>query len=283
MKQGDQWLDHYDLSSLRAFGSTGEPWNPEPWYWLFEKVGKKQVPILNYSGGTETSGGILTNTMIQPLVPCGFSGPVPGMDIDVWDENGTSVKNEVGELVIRQPWVGMTVGFWKDEERFLQTYWNRWPKVWVHGDWVKVDEQGFWYITGRSDDTIKVAGKRLGPAEMESVLVDYPEVVEACTIGIPDSDKGEVPICFVVLKRQGNHLPEDKLSEVLIDFVGKRMGKALKPKHIYVVTDLPKTRNGKILRRVVKAAYLGKDTGDISSLENPQAVQAIQQLARYSN
>ncbi|SFJ89687.1 AMP-binding protein [Thermoflavimicrobium dichotomicum] len=278
MKHGEAWLSSYELDSLRAFGSTGEPWNPEPWYWLFEKVGKKKVPILNYSGGTEISGGILGNNLLQPVVPCGFSGPIPGMDADVLDEEGNPVRGEVGELVLRQPWVGMTQGFWKDETRYLQTYWDRWPNLWVHGDWVKVDEAGFWYITGRSDDTIKIAGKRLGPAEMESVLVDHPDVIEACTIGVPDSEKGEVPVCFVVIKETGKE--KEPLSTELVRFVSERMGKALKPKQVFIVGDLPKTRNGKILRRVVKAAFLGKAPGDISSLENPQSVDMIKNLAK---
>lgn len=276
MKHGESWIDAYDLSSLRVFGSTGEPWNPDPWHWLFEKVGKKQVPIFNYSGGTEISGGILGNLLVKPQVPCGFNMPIPGMDIEVLDELGQPVRGEVGELVIRQPWVGMTQGFWNDDQRYLETYWSRWKKTWVHGDWVQIDEQGVYYITGRSDDTIKIAGKRLGPAEMESVLVAHPRVVEACTIGIPDVDKGEAAVCFVVLDQ--SEMKDDLLQEIR-DFVGERMGKALKPKIIHVISELPKTRNGKILRRVVKAAYIGKNLGDLSSLENPHAVQQIQQIS----
>jgi acetyl-CoA synthetase len=277
MRYGESWLCPDRLGSLRAFASTGEPWNPEPWHWLFEKVGQKRLPILNYSGGTEISGGILGNSMIQPQVPCGFSGPILGMDTDVVDEEGKTVRGEVGELVLRQPWVGMTQGFWKDEERYLKTYWARWPDLWVHGDWVKVDQAGYWYITGRSDDTIKVAGKRLGPAEMESVLVDHPQVNEACTIGVPHPDKGEVPVCFVVLNKQDGTIPD--LGDELTHYVSERMGKALRPQQVIPLSELPKTRNGKILRRVVKAAYLGKETGDISSLENPHTVLEIQQKA----
>src|SRR5690606_27458983 len=153
-----------------------------------------------------------------------------------------------------------TQGFWNDDDRYHKEYWDRWPDTWVHGDWVKVDQAGYWYITGRSDDTIKVAGKRLGPAEMESVLVDHPLVSEACTIGVPDPSKGEVPVCFVVLKELEEQ--QTNISQELIHFVSERMGKALRPKQVHLVQDLPKTRNGKILRRVAKAAYLGKKTGD---------------------
>ncbi|WP_089965497.1 acetate--CoA ligase [Lihuaxuella thermophila] len=277
MKYGDAWISRHDLSSLRVFGSTGEPWNPDPWNWLFEKVGKKRVPIFNYSGGTEISGGILGNHFLKPLVPCGFTGPLPGMDADVLDEEGNPVRGRVGELVLRQPWVGMTSGFWQDAKRYEATYWSRWPNIWVHGDWVKIDEDGYWFITGRSDDTLKIAGKRLGPAEMESVLVEHPAVSEAATVGVPDPEKGEVPICFVVLKPGSDQ--GTSLNEELKQFVSDRMGKAFKPIHVYIIDELPKTRNGKILRRVIKAAYLGENPGDLSSLENVRAIEAIQKLA----
>ncbi|MFC7443012.1 AMP-binding protein [Laceyella putida] len=277
MKEGESWVNGYDLSSLRVFGSTGEPWNPEPWLWLYERVGQGRVPIFNYSGGTEVSGGILGNHFFKPIAPCGFAGPLPGMDADVWDETGNPVRGEVGELVLRQPWVGMTSGFWQDRKRYEETYWQRWPQTWVHGDWVAIDEGGQWFITGRSDDTLKIAGKRLGPAEMESVLVDHPAVSEAATIGVPDVSKGESAVCFVVLK--STQAASEGIEEALIRFIGERMGKALKPKRIFLVDELPKTRNGKILRRVIRAAYLGEETGDLSSLENIRAVEAIRKLA----
>ncbi|TCS95974.1 AMP-binding protein [Hazenella coriacea] len=281
MKHGEHWLTRHDLSSLRVFGSTGEPWNPDPWYWLFEKVGHQQVPIINYSGGTEISGGILGNNLLKPVVPCGFNGPLPGMDADVVDESGQTVRGEVGELVLKQPWVGMASGFWKDSKRFESTYWGRWPKIWVHGDWVEIDEAGFWYITGRSDDTLNIAGKRLGPAEMESVLVDHPHVSEAATIGVPDQVKGENAVCFVVCKSKPDST--ENLEQELITFVAERMGKALKPKYVFLVNELPKTRNGKILRRVIKAAYLGDEVGDLSSIENKQTIEEIRSCATSKN
>ncbi|GGE08255.1 AMP-dependent synthetase [Marinithermofilum abyssi] len=273
MKYGEEWTKRHDLSSLRVFGSTGEPWNPEPWQWLFEKVGKKQVPIFNYSGGTETSGGILSSNLMKPIAPCSFNGPMPGMAAEVVDDQNRPVRGEVGELVLRKPWVGMTRGFWRDPERYEKTYWSRWADTWVHGDWVEVDEEGFWFITGRSDDTLKIAGKRLGPAEVESILVDHPAVLEAATIGVPDPTKGETAVCFVSL--QPNTAGDEELRKELIAMVEVRLGKALKPKQIHFVEELPKTRNGKILRRAIKAAYTGNDAGDLSSLENPQAVEAI--------
>ncbi|UWE03121.1 AMP-binding protein [Laceyella sacchari] len=276
MKEGESWLEGNDLSSLRVFGSTGEPWNPEPWMWLFEQVGRKQIPIFNYSGGTEVSGGILGNHFFKPIAPCGFAGPLPGMDADVWDEQGNPVRGEVGELVLRQPWVGMTNGFWQDDDRYEEAYWRRWPQTWVHGDWVAIDEEGQWFITGRSDDTLNIAGKRMGPAEMESVLVDHPDVLEAATIGVPDSVKGECAVCFVVLKVEPD--AGEDIERELIHFVGEKMGKALKPKRVLVVDELPKTRNGKILRRVIRSAYLGRETGDLSSLENRAAVEIIRKM-----
>ncbi|PTM59827.1 AMP-binding protein [Desmospora activa] len=273
MKHGPQWLEGRHLDDLRVFGSTGEPWNPEPWQWLFEKVGKKRVPIWNYSGGTEISGGILATNLMKPIAPCSFSGPMLGMDVDVVDERGESIRGEVGELVIRQPWVGMTQSFWQDSDRYERTYWKRFPDVWVHGDWVEVEKEGFWYITGRSDDTLKIAGKRLGPAEIESILVDHPAVLEAATIGVPDADKGEVAICFVVLKPDVDEAEE--LRGELLRWVGEKMGKALRPRVVHFVRELPKTRNGKILRRVLKAAYLNQDAGDLSSLENPDVLTEV--------
>jgi acetyl-CoA synthetase len=273
-------VDAHNLSSLRVLGSTGEPWNPEPWRWLFEIAGKKKLPIINYSGGTEISGGILMGNVLMPIKPCSFSGPVPGMAADVVDEEGRSVRGEVGELVIREPWIGMTRGFWKDLERYLETYWSRFPGVWVHGDWAAVDEDGFWYILGRSDDTIKVAGKRIGPAEVESILVDHPAVMEAAAIGIPDPLRGEALVCYCVLKP--GHAGSAALAGALQEQVAAALGKPLKPEEIRFVADLPKTRNAKVMRRIVRAACLGKDPGDLSALENPAAVEAIRNARRVS-
>lgn len=277
MRHGEEWVQGHDLGSLRVLGSTGEPWNPEPWWWYFERVGGRRSPIINYSGGTEISGGILGCTVIQPQKPCSFTGPVPGMDVEVLDEQALPVRGSVGELVIRKPWVGMTRGFWKDSERYLDSYWSRWPGIWVHGDWATVDGDGFWYLLGRSDDTIKVAGKRLGPAEVESAAVAHPAVSEAAAIGVPDEVKGEAVVCFVVLRP--GYEPAEPLREAIRDTVVRQLGKALQPKAMLFVRDLPKTRNAKIMRRVVRAAYLGQDPGDVSSLENPSAVEEIARAA----
>jgi acetyl-CoA synthetase len=262
----------HDLSSLRKFGSTGEPWNPGPWLWLFNTVGGGRLPIINYSGGTEISGGILMGNVHTPLKPCAFAGPLPGMAADIVDETGRSVRGRVGELVIRQPWIGMARGFWRDPQRYLDTYWSRIPDVWVHGDWASVDDAGLWYIHGRSDDTIKIAGKRLGPAEVESVLVSHPAVSEAAAIGVPDEIKGESLVCFCVLKKP---VSERELTEHVV----RQLGKAFAPREVKFVRDLPKTRNAKVMRRIIRAAYLGQDVGDVSSLENPAAVEDLRQAA----
>jgi acetyl-CoA synthetase len=273
MRHGDEPLESHDRSSLRILGSTGEPWNPEPWRWFFEKAGNKRLPIINYSGGTEVSGGILMGNVLTPIKPCSFAGPVPGMAADVVDDQGRPLRNQVGELVVRQPWIGMTRGFWQDPERYILTYWSRFPDVWVHGDWAAIDQDGLWYIVGRSDDTIKVAGKRVGPAEIESVLVDHPAVSEAAAIGVADPLRGEAIVCFCVL--QSGHEASPSLAEELKEKVALSLGKPLKPDAVKFVGDLPKTRNAKVMRRVIRAAYMNQDSGDLSALENPEAVEEI--------
>jgi acetyl-CoA synthetase len=276
-RYGDEIVHRHDLSSLRKFASTGEPWNPDPWMWLFQNVGRGKLPIINYSGGTEISGGIVMGNVVTPMKPCAFSGPLPGMAADVVDENGSSVRGQVGELLIREPWIGMTRGFWKDRQRYIDTYWSRFPDVWVHGDWAAIDDDGLWYILGRSDDTIKMGGKRVGPAEVESILVAHPQVSEAAAIGIPDPIKGEALICFCVLKKGANG--DLTLAGELKKNVGRDLGKALAPREVVFVADIPKTRNAKVMRRIVRAAYLGETLGDTSALENPASLDDIKRAA----
>jgi acetyl-CoA synthetase len=273
MPHGPEHVHAHDLSSLRMLGSTGEPWNPEPYRWLFENAGKARIPISNYTGGTEISGGILGCFPIAPIKPCSFTGPIPGMAAEVFDEDGRPVRGAVGELVITRPWPGMTAGFWRDPARYEETYWSRWKDVWVHGDWATIDADGFWYIQGRSDDTLKIAGKRLGPAEVESVLVGHAAVAESGVVGVPHDVKGEAIVCFVVLR--AGHAPSETLRKELAERVASQMGKALKPDKVLFTRDLPKTRSAKIMRRVIRATYLGGEPGDLSSLENPAAVKAI--------
>ncbi|HYO81222.1 MAG TPA: AMP-binding protein [Bryobacteraceae bacterium] len=268
--------DRHDLTSLRIFASTGEPWNPDPWWFLFETVGGKRIPIVNYSGGTEISGGILMGNPLLPLKPCGFPAPCPGIDADIVDEQGQPVTGRVGELVIRKPWIGMARGFLRDPQRYLDTYWSRWPGVWTHGDFGLRDDDGHWFILGRSDDTLKIAGKRVGPAEVESVLVSHEAVAEAAAIGAPHHLKGEclVAFCIPVPGLQ----PSPELASELCNLVAAEMGRPLRPEAVHFIPSLPRTRNAKVMRRVIRAAYLGEDPGDLSALENPAAVDAIRSL-----
>ena len=297
--------ERHDLSSLRMFASTGEPWNPAPWWWLFKEVGNSKLPIINYSGGTEIAGGILMGNPLLPIKPCSFPAPCPGMDVDIFDDEGNPVgPNQVGELVIKQPWIGMARGFWQEKERYLETYWSRFKNIWVHGDWAMRDKDGHWFILGRSDDTLKVAGKRVGPAEVESLLVAHPLVTEAAVIGVPDEAKGTAMVAFCVLSDEGRLSDERRvtsdetqaaspagashssslvtrhssLETELKALVAKDMGKPLAPSKIHFVSALPKTRNAKVMRRVLRAAYIGEDPGDLSALENPGAVDEIANL-----
>jgi acetyl-CoA synthetase len=272
---GEEPLHSHDLSSIRFFASTGEPWNPDPWRWLFEKVGQGKRPIINYSGGTEISGGIVMGNPILPLKPTAFSAPCPGIAADVFDQDGQSIQNQVGELVIKAPWIGMTRGFWRDPGRYEETYWSHWPEVWVQGDFAAVDSDGQWYILGRSDDTIKIAGKRLGPAEVESILVSHPAIVEAAAIGVPDDLKGSALVIFCV--PIPGYSPADELRDDLMNSIVSSMGKPLAPRQIFFVSDLPKTRNAKVMRRMIRSAYLQLDPGDTSSLVNPESITEIQQ------
>ncbi len=266
----------HDLSSLRAFGSTGEPLNPDPWWWLFREVGGEQVPIVNISGGTEIAAVILGVNLLQGLKPSSLGGPSLGMAADVVDSQGRSVRGEVGELVLRAPWPGMTRGFWKEPERYLATYWERFEGVWVHGDWASIDEDGFWFLHGRSDDTLNIAGKRVGPAEIESAVVALDEVVMAAAIGVPDPVKGEAVVVYAVPSPDAVDDPTlaDRVSEEIV----RVLGKAFRPAAVHLVRDLPRTRSAKIMRRVVRALALGEDPGDLSSLENPESLSGIGRL-----
>jgi acetyl-CoA synthetase len=271
---GEEHVRRHDVSSLRILGSTGEPWNPDPYQWFFEQVGGGRCPIINLSGGTEVGACFLSPHPITELKSCTLRGPALGMDVDVWGPDGRPVSTgEVGELVCKKPWPAMTRGIWEDPDRYLETYWNRWPDVWVHGDWASIDEDGFWFLHGRSDDTLKVAGKRLGPAEVESALIEHPAVAESAAIGVPHEVKGESIWCFVVPKPGTEATAE--LAAQLSRLVSDHLGKAFKPDRIEFVDELPRTRSAKILRRAIRSTVLGEDPGDLSGLENPSALEKI--------
>lgn len=249
-----------DISSLRAFVSTGEAWDEPTWWWLFEQVGGKERPIMNYSGGTEVGGGILNSYPFLPMAAASFNGPLPGIDAIVLDADGSPVVGQVGELAVLNTFPGMTHAFWQDRDRYLDTYWHRWPSVWAHGDLASVDEVGTWRIHGRSDDTIKVSGRRVGPAEIEAALLKDRRIVEAAAIGVPDAQRGQRIVAFVVVGDGDIDLTE--LTTTAVNNVGRSFAPTL-----HVVRTLPKTKNGKIMRRAIRAQHLGAPAGDMSSLD----------------
>jgi acetyl-CoA synthetase len=262
-----------DMSSLKAICTTGEPWNRDPYLWLHEHVGGGRVPIVNESGGTEVGACFLATCVTEPVKPVALGFPALGQDLDVFDQDGNSVRGEVGELVCKRPWPGMTRGIWGDDERYLDAYWRRFPGVWTHGDWASVDEDGYWFLHGRSDDTLNIAGKRIGPAELESAAVAHHAVAEAAAIGVPHDVKGEVAWIFCVLRPNADATPSCALE--ITNAVADELGKAFRPDRVVFVSALPKTRSAKIVRRAVRARVLGKDPGDLSSLENPDALDEI--------
>ena len=269
--KGDEWARGSDLSALRCLGSTGEPWNPEPYRWLSDTVGNGRLPIINISGGTEVGACFLAPYPVEPLKACSLGGSCLGMDVDVFDPEGNPLRGHVGELVCKSPWPGMTRGVWGDKTRYLESYWSTYPGIWRHGDWAMIDDDGQWFLYGRSDDAINVAGKRLGPAEVESVLVADPAVAEAATVGVPHETKGEAVWCFwVPVDPDG-----EDVSDRLKDAVAAELGRPFAPSRVVRVPALPKTRSAKILRRAVRAVAIGEDPGDMSSAENPESLDAI--------
>jgi acetyl-CoA synthetase len=264
-----------DLSSLKTICTTGEPWNRGPYEWLFEQVGDGRAPIVNESGGTEVGACFLATCLTEPIKPVALGFPALGLDMDVFGPDGKPLRGEVGELVCKRPWPGMTRGIWGDDERYLSSYWRRFPGVWTHGDWASVDDDGYWFLHGRSDDTLNIAGKRIGPAELESAAVSHPGVAEAAAIGVPHEVKGEAAWIFCVLRPGVD--PTPALAVEIATSVTDDLGKAFKPERIVFVSSLPKTRSAKIVRRAVRARVLGNDPGDLSSLENPEALDEIAQ------
>ncbi|HEX2296633.1 MAG TPA: AMP-binding protein [Actinomycetota bacterium] len=273
MPSGEEPVKRADLSRLRLLGSTGEPWNPEPYRWFSDVVGGGRCPIINISGGTEIGACFLGQAPVIPTKACSLGAPWLGMAIDVFGPDGKPVRGEVGELVCTKPWPAQTRGFWKNPQRYLDAYWSRWQDVWVHGDWASVDEDGYWFLHGRSDDTLNIAGKRIGPAEFESAAVDHPAVVECAAVGVPDAVKGEAVWCFCILRPEVD--PTEELAAEVKATIANELGKAFAPAAVRFVEELPKTRSAKILRRAIRAQVLGEDPGDLSSLENPSALEAV--------
>ncbi|MGZ8631026.1 MAG: AMP-binding protein [Actinomycetota bacterium] len=271
-------LAEHDRSSLRVLASTGEPWDPDSYRWLHREVGEGRRPIVNLSGGTEVGACFLSPHPVVPTKVVSLGGPALGMDVDIVGPDGAPVPDgSVGELVCRQPWPSMTRGIWGDEERYLDSYWRRFPGVWTHGDWASRDEDGYWFLHGRSDDTLNVAGKRIGPAEVESALATHPAVAESAAVGVPDAVKGESIACVVVVRSGEQAGPE--LERELRATVRDHLGGAFTPRRIVFAPALPKTRSAKIVRRAVRAALTGDDAGDLSSLEDPDVVEAIRRAS----
>ncbi|MGH3452413.1 MAG: AMP-binding enzyme, partial [Haloechinothrix sp.] len=273
MPAGEDPVTSHDLSSLRILGSTGEPWNPEPYKWFAEVVGGGRCPIINLSGGTEVGACFLGQSPVIPTKVCSLGAPSLGMAIDVLGPDATPVRGEVGELVCTKPWPAQTRGFWNNRERYLDAYWSRWDDVWVHGDWASVDSDGYWFLHGRSDDTLNIAGKRIGPAEFESAAVEHPDVIECAAVGVPDDVKGTSVWLFCILRPGAEAGPV--LAGGITRVVTGELGKAFTPSAVRFVEELPKTRSAKILRRAIRARVVGEDAGDLSSLENPGALAAI--------
>lgn len=248
------------LRTVRAFASTGETWDAPTWHWLFDAVGDARRPIINYSGGTETGGGILVGYPFLPMAAAAFNGPLPGMDVAVLDEAGEPVIDAVGELTVRNTWPGMTHAFWHDRERYLDTYWRRWSGVWLHGDLASAGADGVWRVHGRSDDTIKVSGRRVGPAEIEAALLRDPRLTEAAVIGVPDAARGQRVVAFAVLADPAADADDVRRT------AEHNVGRAFAPT-LHLVASLPKTKNGKVMRRLIRARHLGQPEGDLTALD----------------
>ncbi len=273
MRKAGRGPESFDLSSLRLLGSTGEPWDESSYRWFFERVGGKRCPIMNISGGTEIIGGFLTPLPIQPLKVCSLGGPAPGMATDVFDAEGKPVRGQLGYLVCTKPSPSMTRGIWNDPQRYLDAYWSRWPGVWYHGDWALVDEDGQWFLQGRADESFNVAGRKVGPAEVETCLIAHGSVSEAAVIGVPDELTGESVVAFVVLKGDAEAAELTNVNGELSAHVARSMGPTFRPRAIHAVAELPKTQSGKVVRRLIRQAYLREPLGDTSTVENPTALE----------
>ncbi|WP_227376126.1 AMP-binding protein [Haladaptatus halobius] len=278
-KYGDEWLSGHDLSSLRLLGSTGEPWDSESWLWFYENVGGSEAPIINISGGTEICGCFLMPMPIQSLKPCTLGGPGLGMDVDIVDSQGQSIADthERGFLVARDSCPSMTKSLWSGDERYLNTYWSTFEDMWNHGDWAQKDEDGFWFLHGRADDAINVAGRKVGPAEVEGALIDHVSVNQAAAVGVPDDTTGQAVVAYAIL--ESGYEPTADLRAELREQVGDELGKPFRPREILFVDEFPKTQSGKIIRRAIEATYTGEELGDMSSIENPDSLEKLEKAS----
>jgi acetyl-CoA synthetase len=274
--------EDYDLGSLRAIGSTGEPWDEDGWQWFFEEVGGGEVPVINASGGTELAGAILVPTPLTPLKPATLAGPAPGVAANIYDENGEPADE--GYLVIEQPIPGMTNSLTAGDERYLDEYWREFEGVWNQNDWAERDADGCWYITGRADDTMNVAGRRVTAPEIEEVIAGHPAVEEASVVPVPHDVKGEVPVAFVTRLDGGDGggggeggESDDELAESVRERVATDLGAPYRPAAVHVVPALPRTQTGKIPRGVIEAVYRGQPAGNVSTLSDAHALEEFPQ------
>lgn len=282
-----------DISSLKVLITAGEVIDHDHFIWFMKGFGRGVCPIINYTGGTEVSGALLANVPVRPIIPAAFNSSSPSIDIDIVNEAGHSLETGTGELAIRKPFIGMTKSFWNDDRRYSEAYWSRFDDLWVHGDLAMRSPAqdgstaSSYLILGRSDDTLKIAGKRLGPAEVEEVALGIPAVREAAAIGVEDPKKGQRLVLFLVLneahgKGRDSASPEAEsdLQRLVSTQIEQKLGKPFKPAKIYLASELPKTRNAKVMRRVIKRIYCGDDAGDVSALENAGAIEAIREAVR---
>ena len=271
----------HDRSSVELLITAGEVIDSEHFVWFQNHFASPGSPLINYTGGTEVSGALLSSVQVKPIAPGGFNTATPGIDVTVTDNAGNPVVGEIGELVIREPFIGMTASFWQDDERYLDSYWSTIPGCWVHGDLALKTEDGSFLMMGRSDDTIKVAGKRLGPAEVEDVLLELEDVSEAAAVGVADPVKGQKLVVFMIPKPEFKGDPA-ALAETCATAVAQRLGKPFKPSKVHIVRQLPKTRSGKVMRRLIRQSYCNETPGDLSSLDNPSALKEIGALSETS-
>jgi len=266
MRFGESWPNRHDLSPLRLLGSVGEPINPEAWKWYYRVIGKGRCPIMDTWWQTETGMFMITPTPVVPLKPGSASRPFFGQEVEILDEKGNPVPDgEEGYLVLKRPWPAMATTVYRDPERYKSQYWSQYPGKYMAGDSAKRDKDGYFWVIGRTDDVIKVSGYRLGTAEIESALVSHPAIAEAAVIGLPHEVKGNAIHCYCLL-RQG-HKPSDELADEVKAHVAKHLGPIVRPEKVTFVEKLPKTRSGKIMRRVLKARAQGLPEGDVSTLE----------------
>jgi acetyl-CoA synthetase len=276
IRQGEQSVDDYDLASLRAIGLTGEAIDPSSWRWLHRHVGRGYRPIINYSGGTEVGCGLLVGSPIVKTPECRFAGPTPGISLAVYNDEGEQVRGVAGELVVTEPWPSATLGLWNEADRYFESYWSRWPDMWAHGDKVVEFEDGTWQVIGRSDDVIKIGGKRVSPTDYESLATRLPGVEAAAAVGVPDPILGEAVVVLVKLRPD---TPGEEVCGQIKGLIERALGKALRARDVLAVGDLPITRSGKIHRRAIRSILTGSDPGDLSTLDNPESIADIRDSA----